>query len=66
MSKYVEKRSYLAPYVQLHLFVMEAGFACTQMKGDTDGKGKTEISNPSPNQIGQYEDGVNWTNDSWN
>ena len=59
-----EKRGYVAPDVQLHMFVMEAGFAFSLM-GDTDGKGKLEISNPSPNQVGQYQDGEDWTSGGW-
>lgn len=60
-----EKRGYVAPAVQLHRFVMEAGFAVS-LFGDSDGIGKTQISNPNSDQIGQYQDGVNWTNDTWN
>ena len=49
--------------MQLHMFVMEAGFAVSLfLKGDSDGKGAAEQSSP----IGQYQDGVNWTNDTWN
>ena len=67
MNRYMrecrKKRGYEAPDVQLHMFVMEAGFAGpTWLKGDSDGKGAAEQSSP----IGQYQDGVNWTNDTWN
>lgn len=54
----------MAPDVQLHMFVMEAGFALS-LRGDSDGLGKEAINNPTSNQIGQYQDGENWTGDSW-
>lgn len=62
-----EKRGYVAPDVQLHMFVMEAGFAVS-LFGDSDGLGKRQVNNPAsnPDQIGQYQDGVNWTSDTWN
>ncbi len=60
-----KKRGYEAPDVQLHMFVMEAGFAIS-LRGDSDGLGKRQINNPTPSDIGQYQDGVNWTNDTWN
>lgn len=57
-----KKRGYEAPDVQLHMFVMEAGFAVsTWLKGDSDGKGAAEQSSP----IGQYQDGEDWTSGGW-
>lgn len=60
-----EKRGYVAPDVQLHRFVMEAGFALS-LRGDSDGLGKRQINNPTPSDIGQYQDGENWTSETWN
>ena len=58
----------MAPDVQLHMFVMEAGFALS-LRGDSDGLGKRKIDTDDPNfnsnQIGQYQDGENWTSDGW-
>ena len=57
-----KNRVYEAPDVQLHYFVTEEGLALSPfLRGDSDGKGKTEITDP----IGKYQDGVNWTNDTW-
>ncbi|MBR4491118.1 MAG: hypothetical protein IKO98_00505 [Bacteroidales bacterium] len=55
------KSKYEAPSVELFTFVAEAGFAISSvLKGDSDGKGpQTQTSN-----IGQYQDGVNWTDDN--
>ena len=62
MEKCKKKRGYVAPSVELNLFVLEAGFAVSLfLKGDSDGKGKAEISSP----IGQYQDGDNWTESGW-
>lgn len=62
-----KNRVYEAPDVQLHMFVMEAGFALS-LRGDSDGLGKRQVNDPAsnPDQIGQYQDGVNWTSDTWN
>ena len=51
-----------APSLEQFTFVAEAGFAISSvLKGDSDGKGpQTQTSN-----IGQYQDGVNWTDDNW-
>ena len=56
------KGKYEAPSFELFTFVAEAGFAVSSvLKGDSDGKGpQTQTSN-----IGQYQDGVNWTDDNW-
>ena len=56
------KGKYEAPSFELFTFMMEAGFAISSvLKGDSDGKGpQTQTSN-----IGQYQDGVNWTDDNW-
>ena len=59
-----EKRGYVAPAVELHRFVMEAGFAIS-LWGDSDGLGKEAINNPTSNQIGQYQDGEDWTSGGW-
>ena len=67
MGKKSVKNGYLAPAVELFPFMTEEGFAISPfLRGDSDGKGKSVINNPSPNQIGQYQDGVDWTSETWN
>jgi hypothetical protein len=55
------KSKYEAPSFELFTFMMEAGFAISSvLKGDSDGKGlQTQTSN-----IGQYQDGVDWSNNN--
>ena len=53
----------MPPAVELFPFVTEEGFALSPfLRGDSDGKGKTEITDP----IGKYQDGVDWTGETWN
>ena len=67
MEKKIAKRVYMPPAVDLFPFVTEEGFALSPfLRGDSDGKGKLELNNPSASQIGLYQDGVDWTNETWN
>ena len=59
-----EKRGYVAPAVELHRFVMEAGFAYS-LRGDSDGLGRQPAPAPPANPFGQYQSGENWTNSGW-
>ncbi|MBO7624682.1 MAG: hypothetical protein J6S82_05165 [Bacteroidales bacterium] len=62
MEKCKKKRGYVAPSVELNLFVLEAGFAYS-LRGDSDGLGRQPESPNSP--FGQYQSGENWTNSGW-
>ena len=63
MEKKIAKRVYMPPAVELFPFVTEEGFALSPfLRGDSDGKGNTEITDP----IGKYQDGVDWTGETWN
>lgn len=66
MEKCKKKKGYVAPDVELHRFVVEAGFALS-LRGDSDGLGKRQVNDPAsnPDQIGQYQDGENWTSETW-
>ena len=64
MEKCKKKRGYVAPSVELNLFVLEAGFAYS-LRGDSDGLGLQPAPAPPANPFGQYQSGENWTNSGW-
>ncbi len=59
-------KEYLAPKMELFQFALEKGFAVSELKGDSDGLGKKEVTNPTDSNVGQFEEGDNWTNSGWN
>lgn len=59
-------KEYLAPMVEVYAVTLEKGFAISELKGDSDGLGKKEVTNPTNSNVGQFEAGDNWTNSGWN
>lgn len=60
-------KEYLAPKMELFQFALEKGFANSELKGDSDGLGKKEVQDPhNSSDVGQFEEGANWTNSGWN
>ena len=60
-------KEYLAPKMEMFQFALEKGFAVSpELKGDSDGLGKKEVQDPHNSNVGQFEEGANWTNSGWN
>ena len=59
-------KEYLAPKMEVFQFALEKGFANSELKGDSDGLGKKEVTNPTNSNVGQFEEGDNWTSGGWN
>jgi hypothetical protein len=60
-------KEYLAPKMEVYAVTLEKGFAVSpELKGDSDGLGKKEVTNPTNSNVGQFEEGANWTNSGWN
>lgn len=60
-------KEYLAPKMEVFQFALEKGFAVSpELKGDSDGLGKKEVQDPRNSNVGQFEEGANWTNSEWN